>query len=173
MIKVISIMLIFFSIFSRQTLDMSKFKGMKARSIGPATMSGRVTSIAVLHNNTKIMYVGTASGGLWKTESSGLEWTPIFDDEKVGSIGSVTIDQNNPDLIWVGTGEGNPRNSVSSGQGIYKSIDAGRNWFPIHNEDLLNISLKITSLKIDPHRKGDIYLTTQGNGIVVGKSNDE
>ena len=109
-------------------LDMTKLKEMKARSIGPAGMSGRVTAIDVVLSAPDVMYVGTASGGLWKSESGGIDWTPIFDDQKVASIGDVVIDQSNPDVIWVGTGEGNPRNSQTSGYGVYKSLDGGKNW---------------------------------------------
>ncbi len=94
-----------------QKLDMNKLKSMKARSIGPAGMSGRVTAIAVVHNDPSIMYIGTASGGLWKSTSGGIDWEPIFDDQPVASIGALAIDQNNPMVIWAGTGEGNPRNS--------------------------------------------------------------
>lgn len=107
---------------------MELFKGMNMRHIGPATMSGRVTSIDAVANDPTIIYVGTASGGLWKSESGGTKWTSIFDDQPVASIGAVTIDQNNPDVIWAGTGEGNPRNSHTSGAGIFRSLDAGHTW---------------------------------------------
>ncbi len=111
-----------------QKLDMKKFQGMKARSIGPAGMSGRVTAIDVVNSNPDIIYVGTASGGLWKSTSGGIKWEPIFDEQPVASVGAVAIDQRNPEVIWVGTGEGNPRNSQASGNGIYKSLDGGKTW---------------------------------------------
>ena len=111
-----------------QKLDMDKFKNMKPRSIGPAGMSGRVTAIDAVHSEPDIIFVGTASGGLWKTESGGITWISLFDTQKVHSIGSIAINQSNPDEIWVGTGEGNPRNSQSSGEGVYKSIDGGKTW---------------------------------------------
>jgi len=111
-----------------QQVDVRKLKAMKVRSIGPAGMSGRVTSIDAVESNPDIIYIGTASGGVWKSESGGISWTPIFDGEAIISIGAVAIDQGNPDVIWVGTGEGNPRNSQSSGAGIYKSLDGGKNW---------------------------------------------
>ena len=109
-----------------QQFDTKKFENIKTRSIGPAGMSGRVTSIDAVTNNPDIIYVGTASGGLWKSESGGVDWAPIFDDEAVASIGAVAIQQSNPDVIWAGTGEGNPRNSLNGGYGIYKSLDAGK-----------------------------------------------
>jgi len=129
--KIISFALLFLitsGIVLSQKLDMDKLKDLKARSIGPAGMSGRVTSIDVVHNQSEIIFVGTASGGLWKSESGGVEWKPVFDKEKVASIGAVAIDQSNPDIIWAGTGEGNPRNSLNGGFGIFKSIDGGKTW---------------------------------------------
>jgi len=111
-----------------QQLDMEKLKGIKPRSIGPAGMSGRVTAIDVVHDQPDVIYVGTASGGLWKSESGGIDWKPVFDDQKSMSIGAVAIQQNNPDVVWAGTGEGNPRNSLNGGYGIYKSLDGGKSW---------------------------------------------
>ena len=111
-----------------QTLDMEKLKGIKPRSIGPAGMSGRITAIDAVVSNRNIIYAGSASGGLWKTTNGGITWDPIFDKESVLSIGAVAIQQSNPSVIWVGTGEGNPRNSLNSGSGVYRSLDAGRTW---------------------------------------------
>ncbi len=101
---------------------------MKPRNIGPGGMSGRVTAIDVVESNPDIMYVGTASGGIWKSTSGGIKWEPIFDKELTASIGAVAIQQSNPSVIWAGTGEGNPRNSLNGGFGIYKSLDAGKTW---------------------------------------------
>lgn len=111
-----------------QKVDVEQLKAMKIRNIGPAGMSGRVTSIDVINNQPNTIYVGTASGGVWKSSSGGIDWTPIFDDQPLASIGALTIQQSNPSVIWVGTGEGNPRNSFNSGEGIYKSIDGGKSW---------------------------------------------
>jgi len=104
------------------------FQQMKARSIGPAGMSGRIADIEVLTDNPDIIYVGSATGGLWRSNNGGTTWEPLFDDQPVSSIGAVAVHPQNPDIIWVGTGEGNPRNSVGVGYGIYKSIDGGRSW---------------------------------------------
>ncbi|MCB9234222.1 MAG: hypothetical protein H6581_21375 [Bacteroidia bacterium] len=111
-----------------QDLDLNQFKSMAPRNIGPGGMSGRVTCIDALHSNPDVIFVGTASGGLWRSESGGIRWEPVFDRQPIQSIGAVAIDQRNPDVIWAGTGEGNPRNSQSSGAGIYKSLDGGRTW---------------------------------------------
>ena len=120
--------LITLPVTSAQQLDMEKFEAMKPRSIGPAGMSGRVTAIDAVHGNPDIIYAGTASGGLWRSTSGGVEWEPIFDEESAHSIGAIAINQSNPDVIWVGTGEGNPRNSVSAGNGLFKTIDGGSSW---------------------------------------------
>ena len=105
---------------------METVKNMKPRNIGPGGMSGRVTAIDVVTENPDVMYVGTASGGLWKSTSGGIKWKPIFDKEVTASVGAVAIQQSNPSVIWVGTGEGNPRNSLNGGYGIYKSLDGGK-----------------------------------------------
>ena len=146
------------AVFFAQDVDLSKLKKMYARSIGPAGMSGRVTSIDAVHSNPDIIYVGTASGGLWKSESGGVKWEPIFDDQKTLSIGAVAIYQNNPDIIWVGTGEGNPRNSQSSGYGVYRSLDAGQTWKFMGLGDSRNIHRVI----IDPNDPNVVYVGAQG-----------
>jgi photosystem II stability/assembly factor-like uncharacterized protein len=113
---------------SHAAVDPGLLAGMSARSIGPAGMSGRVTSIAAVESNPNLVYIGAASGGVWKSTNGGVTWTPVFDDQPVASIGAVAVDPSNPDVVWVGTGEGNPRNSVSIGDGIYRSPDGGRTW---------------------------------------------
>ena len=100
---------------------------ISARHIGPAVMGGRITSIDGVNADPRIMYVGTAGGGVWKTTNGGSNFEPVF-DKHCQSIGSVAIDQTNPDIVWVGTGESNMRNTVSVGNGIYKTTDGGENW---------------------------------------------
>ncbi len=111
-----------------QTIDLEQLEALKPRNIGPAGMSGRITSIDVVIDQPDIIYAGAASGGLWKSESGGIHWEPVFDDQPVQSIGSIAINQANPDVVWVGTGEGNPRNSQNSGAGIFRSLDGGDTW---------------------------------------------
>ncbi|MDZ7331992.1 MAG: hypothetical protein ONB31_08430 [candidate division KSB1 bacterium] len=108
--------------------DPELFAGMKARSIGPAGMSGRIGTIEAVASNPNIIYVGSATGGVWKSINGGITWKPIFDDQPASSIGAVAVFQANPSIVWVGTGEGNPRNSVGVGNGIYKSLNAGDSW---------------------------------------------
>jgi photosystem II stability/assembly factor-like uncharacterized protein len=128
--NLLSVLVIFLSLnlLQGQKVDMDLFQGMKPRNIGPAGMSGRVTAIAADPRNYDVLYIGTASGGLWKTVNAGTTFTPVFDDQPVASIGAVAVDPVRPDIIWAGTGEGNPRNSVTGGYGIYKSLDGGKTW---------------------------------------------
>ena len=107
------------SVFAQE--DKNPLREMKFRNVGPAGMSGRVTSIDVNLKNDQEIYAGTASGGLWRSRSGGQKWVCIFNNEATLSIGAVKLSQKNTDVIWVGTGEGNPRNSHNSGKGIYKS----------------------------------------------------
>ena len=109
-------------------IDPELLAGMKARSIGPAAMSGRIADIDAVESNPEIVYVGAATGGVWKSTDGALSFRPIFDDQPVAAIGAVAIYQPSPDIVWVGTGEGNPRNSMSVGNGIYKTTDAGATW---------------------------------------------
>ena len=142
-----------------QNFSTELLKDMKPRSIGPGGMSGRVTSIDVVHDNTDIMYVGTASGGLWKSESGGVKWEPIFENEATASIGAVAIQQSNPSVIWAGTGEGNPRNSLNGGYGIYRSLDGGHSW------DLMGLekTRHIHRILIDPTNPNIVYVGAIGS----------
>ena len=104
------------------------FAVMKARSIGPAGMSGRVSAVAVDPMDPTVIYVGAATGGVWRSRDGGLTWRPVFDDQPVLGIGAVAVAPSSPDVVWVGTGEGNPRNSAGVGNGVYRSLDGGDTW---------------------------------------------
>ena len=144
---------------SAQDFSVDILKDMKPRNIGPGGMSGRVTAIDVVTTNPEVIYVGTASGGLWKSESGGVKWKPIFEKEATASIGAVTIQQSNPSVIWLGTGEGNPRNSLNGGYGVYRSLDAGKNW------DLMGLenTRHIHRIIIDPTNPNIIYIGAIGS----------
>jgi photosystem II stability/assembly factor-like uncharacterized protein len=126
--SVVALFLLVFPSFLIAQTDPELLAGMRARTIGPAAMSGRVAAIDVVESNTNVLYVGAATGGVWKSMNGGLSFAPIFDDQPVAAIGAVAIFQPSPDIVWVGTGEGNPRNSMSVGNGIYKSVDGGKTW---------------------------------------------
>ncbi|MGI9546278.1 MAG: WD40/YVTN/BNR-like repeat-containing protein [Flavobacteriaceae bacterium] len=145
--------------FQAQQFKSELLQDLKPRNIGPGGMSGRVTSIDVVHTNPDILYAGTASGGLWKSESGGVNWNPIFDEEVTASIGAVAIQQSNPSVIWAGTGEGNPRNSLNGGFGIYKSLDAGKSWKLMGLEKTRHIH----RIVIDPTNPNKVYVGAIGS----------
>ena len=103
----------------RSTSD--KLQNLKWRNVGPAAMGGRVADVEGVPGDPTIVYVGSASGGVWKSTNGGITWQSLFDDQPVASIGDVALEPGNPDVIYVGTGESNVRNSVSFGNGVYKS----------------------------------------------------
>src|SRR6266571_8280812 len=104
--------------------------GLGARNIGSATMSGRISAIAATHEPSgKIsVFVGAARGGVWKSDDGGTRYRPVFDEQPVQSIGTIALDPKNTKNVWVGTGESWMRNSVSIGNGVYKSTDGGETW---------------------------------------------
>ena len=142
-----------------QSVDFSTLINLNIRNIGPANMSGRITAIDVVSNNTKIIYVGAASGGVWKSENGGSAWTPIFDDQPTQNIGALAIQQDNPDVIWVGTGEGNPRNSMNLGMGLFRSIDGGKTWEHMG----LETTKTIHRIIIDPNNPNTVYVGAMGD----------
>jgi photosystem II stability/assembly factor-like uncharacterized protein len=111
-----------------QASPADKLKNLEFREIGPATMGGRIDDFAVVESNPNIVYVGTASGGVWKTTNNGTTWEPVFDKESVSTIGDIAIAPSDPSIVWVGTGEPNNRQSSSWGDGAYKSLDGGKTW---------------------------------------------
>lgn len=103
-------------------------KPIVPRELGPTNMGGRVHNFAVYEKEPRIFYVATAGGGLWKTTSGGIKFSPVFQFQNTVALGDVTIDQSNPDHVWVGMGEENSRNSTSWGDGVYESTDGGKTW---------------------------------------------
>ena len=142
-----------------QEFSMGLVQDLKPRNIGPGGMSGRVTTIDVVNSNPDIMYVGTASGGIWKSTSGGIKWSPIFDKEVTASIGALAIQQSNPSVIWAGTGEGNPRNSLNGGYGVYKSLDGGKTWRSMG----LQKTRHIHRIIIDPTAPNTVYVGAIGS----------
>jgi len=145
-------------------LDLEQFSQLKIRNIGPSGMSGRVTAIDVNLQHPNHIFVGTASGGVWKSESGGIAWEPIFDDAPVQSVGSLKINQKNPDDIWVGTGEGNPRNSHNSGKGIYRTLDGGRTWklMGLENTNPNTVIVGALGSAWGPSEDRGVFKTTDG-----------
>jgi photosystem II stability/assembly factor-like uncharacterized protein len=121
-------------------------------------MMGRVSDVEGVPGDPNILYVGSASGGVWKTVNGGTTWTPIFDDQPVSSIGDLALEPGNPDVIYVGTGESNVRNSVSFGNGVYKSTDGGKTWVHLGLED----TERISRIVINPKNPGIVYVGALG-----------
>lgn len=142
-----------------QDFSMDLVQDLTPRNIGPGGMSGRITAIDVVHSQPDVMVVGTASGGVWKSTSGGIQWEPVFDSELTASVGAIAIQQSNPSVIWVGTGEGNPRNSLNGGFGIYKSIDGGKSWKSMGLEETRHIHRVI----IDPTDPNTVYVGAIGS----------
>ncbi len=139
-------------------VKMELLAGLKARSIGPANMSGRIGAIDAVMTNPNIIYVGAAAGGVWKSMDGGLTWTPVFDEQPVASIGAIAIYQKNPEIVWVGTGEAAPRNSVSVGRGVYLTLDGGKNWKLMGLEK----TEKISDIIIHPDNPEIVYVGALG-----------
>ena len=154
-----SLFILFSIIGYTQKISLEDLKNLKPRNIGPAGMSGRVTAIDVVVNDPDTWYIGAASGGVWKTENSGANWTPLFDEQQTLNIGAIAIQQSNPNIVWVGTGEGNPRNSINIGEGIFKSLDAGKTWKRMGLEKTRNIHRVV----IDPTNPDIVYAAAIGN----------
>ena len=149
--------LLVFGANAQTKLSSSAFGAIEARSIGPAVMGGRITAIEGVNNNPKVLYVGTAGGGVWKSTTAGFTFEPVF-EKYPQSIGCLAIDQNKPETIWVGTGESNMRNSVAIGLGLYKTTDAGRNWTRMGLEN----SEHISKIVLHPSDANTLYVAVPG-----------
>jgi photosystem II stability/assembly factor-like uncharacterized protein len=137
----------------------SALKGLKFREIGPAIMGGRVDDVAVVERDPRIVYVGLAGGGLWKTTNAFTTWHPIFDNEAVSSIGAVAVAPSDPSVVWVGTGEANNRQSSSWGNGVYRSLDAGVTWQHMGLADTHHIG----RIVIHPRNPNVVYVAAPGH----------
>ncbi|MEM9675310.1 MAG: hypothetical protein AAF992_22150, partial [Bacteroidota bacterium] len=153
------LLLIFAQRAKAQQYDPEKFQNLVIRNVGPANMSGRITAIDVVRDDPKTIYVGAASGGVWKSENGGTVWTSIFDDAPTQNVGAVAVQPDNPSVVWVGTGEGNPRNSMNLGQGIFKSRDSGKTWELIGLEETKTIH----RILIDPADGNVVYVGAMGD----------
>jgi hypothetical protein len=139
--------------------DSGALSGLGARNIGSAAMSGRIAALAAHTDAGKVtVFVGAASGGVWKSTDGGTTFKPVFDDKPVQSIGALAIDPGNPKIVWAGTGEAWTRNSVSIGDGIYKSTDAGESWTHMGLRD----SERIAHILVHPTDGNTVYACVAG-----------
>src|SRR5437870_8217080 len=134
--------------------------GLGARNIGSATMSGRISAMAATREPSgKItLFVGAASGGVWKADDGGTRYRPVFDEQPVQSVGAIAIDPNNTKNVWVGTGESWTRNSVSIGDGVYKSTDGGETWTHVG----LDKSERVAKIAVSPKNSDTVYAAVPG-----------
>jgi photosystem II stability/assembly factor-like uncharacterized protein len=140
-------------------VDSDTISGLGARNIGSAAMSGRIAAIDAIREGKRLtVYIGSASGGVWKSVNGGTTYKPVFDKQAVQSIGALAIDRRNPKVVWAGTGESWTRNSVSIGDGIYKSADAGETWTNMGLPD----SERIAKVIIDPSDSNTVYACVPG-----------
>lgn len=125
---------------TKESVEPILFQNMTWRSIGPAIMGGRMVDIEAVSGKPHIIYLGTASSGIWKSVNGGITFEPIFDSQPVHAIGDIALAPSNPNIIWVGTGERNCRDSISAGNGVYKSLDGGASWLHMGLENTRFIS---------------------------------
>ena len=145
---------------SAQSFDSAAVSGLGIRNIGSATMSGRISAIAGRQeaDGKVTLLIGSASGGVWKSEDGGTTFRPMFDKAPVQSIGAVALDPTNKDVMWVGTGESWTRNSVSVGNGVYKSTDGGVTWMNMG----LPATERITRIVVNPKDGNIVYVCAPG-----------
>ncbi len=139
-------------------IDAATFEGLEARAIGPAAMSGRIAAIDAVAGERITLYVGAAGGGVWKSADGGITFRPIF-DKYTQSIGAIAVDPSHPKTVWVGTGESWTRNSVSVGDGLYKSTDGGENWQRVGLEE----SERIARIEVDPRHPDTVFVAATGH----------
>src|SRR6201987_1042667 len=144
---------------SSDSASMDRFKALEFREIGPAVMGGRIDDFAVVGGNPNIVYVGVASGGVWKTTNNGTTWEPVFDKENVSTIGDIAIAPSDPSVVWGGSGEPNNRQSSSWRDGIYKSTDHGKTW----NNMALAETHHIGRVVVHPKNPDVVYAAALGH----------
>lgn len=137
------------------------FSRLQYRSIGPAIMGGRIADIEGVPGDASVVYVASASGGLWKTTNGGVTWKPLFERQGTISIGDIALAPSNTEVVWVGTGESNVRNSVSFGDGVYKSTDGGNTWQHMGLKD----TERISAIAINPQNPDIVYIGALGHAF--------
>ena len=141
-----------------QTVAPDLFGGLKWRLIGPFR-GGRVVAVAGVPGDSTTLYFGSVNGGIWKTTDAGTVWTPIFDGQPAGSIGALAIAASDPNTIYAGTGESDIRSSLSSGNGVYKSVDGGHTWQHIG----LDETRQVSRIVVDPQNANVVYVGALGH----------
>jgi photosystem II stability/assembly factor-like uncharacterized protein len=140
-------------------LDSNSFGGLQARAIGPAATGGRIATIDAVADEPLTVYAGAAGGGVWRSRDGGTTFRPVFDEQATQSIGAIAVDPRNPKTVWVGTGESWTRNSVSVGDGVYRSTDGGDHWERMG----LERSERIARLQVHPADGNTVYACVTGH----------
>src|SRR5437763_9175157 len=141
-----------------QQVDPSHFAEMRWRMIGPFR-GGRTVAAVGVRGQPNVFYIGVNNGGVWKTNDAGRIWTPIFDEQATGSIGAIAVAPSNPNIVYVGSGEGLQRPDLSTGDGIYKSSDAGRTWEHLGLRD----GQQIGAIIVDPKDANRLFVAVLGH----------
>src|SRR5256886_2810613 len=146
------------SAIQAQQYDPALFAEMRWRQIGPFR-GGRTVAAVGVPGRPAVLYIGVNNGGIWRTDDYGRTWTPLFDDQPTGSIGAIAVAPSNPDVIYVGSGEGLQRPDLSTGDGVYKSTDAGRTWKHLGLRD----GQQIPQIAVDPRDPGRLFVAVLGH----------
>ena len=144
--------------FIAQPYEGASFGDMRWRAIGPFR-GGRTKAITGVPGEPNVFYMAAVNGGVWKTTDFGRTWTPIFDDQPTGSIGAIAVAPSDPNIVYVGSGEGLARPDLSVGDGIYKSIDAGKTWTHLGLRDGQQIPMII----VDPRDANRLFVAVLGH----------
>src|SRR5207248_10127051 len=149
---------LFFSLATAQQFNPNLYSEMRWRMVGP-TRGGRSRASCGVAQQPNVFYIGAVNGGVWKTTDAGRTWQPIFDDQPSGSIGAIAIAPSDPNIIYVGSGEGLQRPDLSTGDGIYKSSDAGKTWQHLGLRD----GQQIPAIIVDPRDPNRLFVAVLGH----------
>src|SRR5437899_7883108 len=141
-----------------QTYSPLLYSGLRWRDIGPFR-GGRTVGAAGIPGQPNVFFIGVNNGGVWKTDDYGRTWKPLFDEQPTGSIGAIAVAPSNPNILYVGSGEGLQRPDLSTGDGIYKSFDAGRTWTHLGLRD----GQQIPQIIVDPHDPDRLFVAVLGH----------
>jgi photosystem II stability/assembly factor-like uncharacterized protein len=153
-----ALLFVFTALLSAQTFDPKLYSGLQWRMIGPFR-GGRTVGAAGIADQPNVFYIGVNNGGVWKTDDYGLTWRPIFDDQPTGSIGTVAVAPSDPNIVYVGSGEGLQRPDLSTGDGMYKSTDAGKTWRHLGLRD----GQQIPAILVDPRNPNRVFVAVLGH----------
>ena len=154
------------SLFAKQAemKQTSPFKDLKWQFIGPTNISGRCTDVEAVspHGSNYTIWIGSATGGIWKSSNEGTTFEPVFEEMPTASIGDIAIDPNNPDVVWVGTGEANIFRSSNAGCGVFKTTDGGKSWKLMGLENTFTVG----RIRVNPKNSNVVYVAEIGRAHV-------